>query len=208
MKKSWHMRTWDLRHTTIPAHRRHRDWRQCEIKNIVGWKRFTFLTHKMNYSGYSFLYKILGKINGAHRDNALLDMSCIPVSFVNPDTTYLFLFLHLMKFSIWRVSLGNFISEKLVSFSMHCVGTYSARAHSEHSSIFPTSDFSDVTTHSLPREVAAAAGYHFLELLHLRCVADVVHLVVVQSVVDIWRCTRCSDQRNWAYFYATSVPVL
>lgn len=77
-------------------------------------------------------------------------------------------------------------------------------------SSFPTSrysDFSDVNTHSLPQEVAAAAGYHFLELLHLRCVADVVHLVVVQSVVDIQRCTRCSDQHNWAYFYATSVPV-
>lgn len=99
MKKSWCIRAWDLRQTTIPAHWRHRDWRECEIKNIVGWKRLTFLTHKMDYSSCTFLCKVLGKINGAQRGNAVLDMSCIPVSFVNPDKTYLSLFLRLMKFS-------------------------------------------------------------------------------------------------------------
>lgn len=31
--------------------------------------------------------------------NAVLDMTCIPLSFVNPDKTYLSLFLCLMKFS-------------------------------------------------------------------------------------------------------------
>lgn len=52
----------------------------------------------MDDSGCTFLNNVLEKINGAHRDNAVLDISCIPVSFVNPDKTYLSLFLHLMKF--------------------------------------------------------------------------------------------------------------
>jgi len=47
----------------------------------------------------TFLHKVLGKINGAYRGNAVLVMSCIPVSFVNPDKTYLSLLLCLMKFS-------------------------------------------------------------------------------------------------------------
>lgn len=53
----------------------------------------------MDYSSCTFLCKVLGKINGAQRGNAVLDMSYIPVSFVNPDKTYLSLFLRLMKFS-------------------------------------------------------------------------------------------------------------
>lgn len=218
MKKSWHIRTWDLRHTTMPAHRRHRDWRQREIKNIVGWKRFTFLTHEMDYSGYTFLYKVLGKINVAQRGNAVLDMGSIPVSFVNPDTTYLSLFLCSTKFSTDLI------------YEESAWGTSSVRnwwvflcivfAHTQPEPALDTAAaflpfvlcsvilISVMWTHALPQEVAAAAGYHFLELMHLRCVADVVHVVVVQSVVDIWRCTRCSDQHNWAYFYATSVLVL
>lgn len=87
-----------FRADNYPCTLKTRDWRQCEIKNIAVWKRFTFLIHEMNDSGCTFLNNVLEKINGAHRDNAVLDISCIPVSFVNPDKTYLSLFPHLMKF--------------------------------------------------------------------------------------------------------------
>lgn len=172
MKKSWCIRTWDLRQTTIPAHWRHRDWRQCEIKNIVGWKRFTFLTHEMDYSGCTLLYKVLGKINGAHRGNAVSDMNCIPVSFGNPDDLpdSIPAFDEVFHWSdIWRVSLGDLVSEKLMSFSVHCVCTYSAGTRSEHYTTFPTfcallyySDFVVWTHFLLPQEIAAAAVCHFL----------------------------------------------
>lgn len=120
----------------------------------------------MDSSGCTFLCKVLPKINGV-----VSDMSCIPVTFVNPDKPYLSLFLCLMRFAtdLCRVSLGDFITEKLMRFSVHCVCTYSAGTLSEHDTSLPTffmvlcySEFGDMNVHSLPQEVAAAAVYCFL----------------------------------------------
>lgn len=92
-----------FRADNYPCTLKTRDWRQWEIKNIAVWKRFTFLIYEMDDSGCTFLNNVLEKINGAHWDNAVLDISCIPVSFVNPDKTYLSLFLCLMKFCTDRI---------------------------------------------------------------------------------------------------------
>lgn len=96
MKKSWCIRTWDLRQTTIPAHWRERlktmwNKKYCRLEKIHFFNPWNAPMHLFVQSRR--------KINGAHRGNAVLDVSCIPVSFVNPDKTYLSLFLRLMKIS-------------------------------------------------------------------------------------------------------------
>lgn len=138
MKKSWCIRAWDLRQISILAHWRYWIRRQYEIKNIVGWKGFTFLTHKKDCSAWTFFF-----VQSLRKNKWSIQKQCcighelhswvfckswqgLPVSVSVFDIVF-----HWSD--IWRLSLGDFISEKVMSLAVHCVYTYSQWTLHQHS---------------------------------------------------------------------------